>query len=197
MISYQLSSSQNVGPWDAEQLHYLPATPLNCLATAATGCTGPVPGPGSVAASTISSEGLRHIWVARWQCRRAISIVPRSQLLFGIVWNRGTGTGVQSFYKFNCALMSVNLRQADVIWEPDRPVRRAEERDRGLPEEKQTHGVTPPVSAETSCCMTKAMKFPIFAWTSSITELWWWQIGKSPNVCGAERLWKPAVWSRL
>lgn len=53
------------------------------------------------------------------------------------------GTGVQSFYKFNCALMSVNLRQADVIWEPDRPVRRAEERDRGLPKEKQTHGVTP------------------------------------------------------
>lgn len=39
--------------------------------------------------------------------------------------------------------MSVNLRQADVIWEPDRPVRRAEERDRGLPKEKQTHGVTP------------------------------------------------------
>lgn len=48
----------------------------------------------------------------------------------GIVLNRGTGTGVRSFYKFNCALMSTNLRQPDAIREPQRPARRAEERDR-------------------------------------------------------------------
>lgn len=57
------------------------------------------------------------------------------------------GTGVRSFDKFNCALMSVNLRQPDAIWEPDCPVRRAEERDRGLPKRKQTQCLL----VETNC----------------------------------------------
>lgn len=61
--------------------------------------------------------------------------------IWAIVWDRGTRTEVQSFYKFNCALMSANLRQPDAIWEPDCPVRRAEERDRP-PKEKQTHNVS-------------------------------------------------------
>lgn len=39
MISYQLSTSKNVGPWDTEQLHYLPAALLKCLATRPAGST--------------------------------------------------------------------------------------------------------------------------------------------------------------
>lgn len=53
--------------------------------------------------------------------------------IFALFTTEATGTGVVSFYKFNCTLMSTNLRQPDVIREPDCPVRRAEERDRGLP----------------------------------------------------------------
>lgn len=82
--------------------------------------------------------------------------MPHTRWPFGIVWKAGTGTGVQSFYKFNCALMSANLRQPDAIWEPDCPVRRAEERDRGLPKEKQTRSVG--VLVETNC-MTNARTF--------------------------------------
>lgn len=52
----------------------------------------------------------------------------------GIMKNGGTSTGLQSFYKFNCTLIRANLRQPDAIWEPDCPVRRADQRNKGLPE---------------------------------------------------------------
>lgn len=45
------------------------------------------------------------------------------------VEQRQRDSGAELFYKFNCAPMSTNLRQPDAIWEPDCPVRRAEERD--------------------------------------------------------------------
>jgi len=78
---------------------------------------------------------------------------------FGLVWNAGTGTGVQSFDKFNCALMSANLRQPDAIWEPDCPVRRAEEKRQRPPKKRNKHTASLRSSAERQTAWLTAETF--------------------------------------
>lgn len=73
---------------------------------------------------------------------------------------RAPGQQSRAFYKFNCAFMSANLRQPDAIWEPDCPVRRAQERDRGLPKEKQTRSVASS-SAGDNCMIHAYAHIPI------------------------------------
>ena len=194
MISYQPSSSQNVGPWDAEQLHYLSATLLNCLATTATGCT---------ARSWTRICGclynkLRGLGTFEWHGDNAdgLSVLCHAHnCCLALCGTEAPGQESRAFTSLTApswALISDGLMLSGsqtVQWGVQREETEASQR------ETNTHCHSP-VSAEMSC-MTKAMKFPIFARTSSITELWCWQTGKSPNVCGAERLWKPAVWSRL
>lgn len=85
-------------------------------------------------------------------------VLCHTQRLFvHCVEQRQPRTGVQSFYKFNCALMSANLRQPDAICEPDCPVGRAEEKRQRLPKEKQTQCLHR-VLVETRC-VTNAITF--------------------------------------